>query len=244
MISNCDHSIAGWNITGDAAVIRDVVRFSEELLPKYFRHSNYRSFARQLNFYQFVTQSVAVADDGRRHGPPREPEKRFANPNFRRDRPDLLYRIRRVDNSPSRRNRKKAKETKKNFDGSHDLVIDSESDSDVPVGADKNEDDESYETIKQHNEQQTVDPVVEKVRERVTRKPFSISLDCNDAKGNEDGRDDDDDDCDDDWFNLDETMARSGGITTTECEYCPSDCSPLLTLSTVATAFLQAERSS
>ena len=242
MISNCDPSIAGWNALGDAAVIRDVDRFSNELLPKYFRHSNYRSFARQLNFYQFVTQSVAVADDGRRHGPPREPEKRFANPNFRRDRPDLLYTIRRIDNSPSRMKRKKAKETKTNCDGSYDQVIDSESDSDVPVGTDKNEDDESYETIDQHNEQQIVDPVVEKVRERVTRTLFSISLECNNAERNEDDRNDDDGDHDDEWFNLDETRARTGGITTTECEHCPSDCSPLFTLSAVATAFLQAEQ--
>lgn len=44
-------SIISWNDTNDSFVISDITQFSVVLLPKYFKHSNFSSFMRQLNIY-------------------------------------------------------------------------------------------------------------------------------------------------------------------------------------------------
>ncbi|XP_030506759.2 heat stress transcription factor A-8 [Cannabis sativa] len=46
-------SIISWNDTNDSFVIWDMTQFSVGLLPKYFKHSNFSSFMRQLNIYGF-----------------------------------------------------------------------------------------------------------------------------------------------------------------------------------------------
>jgi hypothetical protein len=64
-------------------VIKDVSKFQQVVLPRYFRHSKMNSFIRQLNMYGFhksrneLTKSV------------------FSHPLFHRDRPDLLITIKR-----------------------------------------------------------------------------------------------------------------------------------------------------
>lgn len=39
---------------GECVVIENHELFCEQLLPQYFKHSNFSSFSRQLNFYQYV----------------------------------------------------------------------------------------------------------------------------------------------------------------------------------------------
>lgn len=64
-------------------MIKDVSKFQQVVLPRYFRHSKMNSFIRQLNMYGFhksrneLTKSV------------------FSHPLFHRDRPDLLITIKR-----------------------------------------------------------------------------------------------------------------------------------------------------
>lgn len=51
-----DHSfddIICWNDEGDGFIVKQVNKFSEEILPKYFKHNNFSSFIRQLNMYDF-----------------------------------------------------------------------------------------------------------------------------------------------------------------------------------------------
>lgn len=49
---SCSDSIISWSKNGDNSfVIFDTTVFSVQILPKYFKHSNFSSFVRQLNIY-------------------------------------------------------------------------------------------------------------------------------------------------------------------------------------------------
>ncbi|MCL7023476.1 hypothetical protein MKW94_012609 [Papaver nudicaule] len=47
------NSIISWCDSNDSFKIHDMIRFQKELLSKYFKHSNFSSFMRQLNTYGF-----------------------------------------------------------------------------------------------------------------------------------------------------------------------------------------------
>ncbi|CAK58749.1 unnamed protein product (macronuclear) [Paramecium tetraurelia] len=45
--------IVSWNDNGDRFDVKDINIFQNYILPNYFKHSNYSSFVRQLNIYDF-----------------------------------------------------------------------------------------------------------------------------------------------------------------------------------------------
>lgn len=45
------NSIIAWSPTEDSFTIVDITQFCVHMLPKYFKHSNFSSFMRQLNIY-------------------------------------------------------------------------------------------------------------------------------------------------------------------------------------------------
>lgn len=52
MINEAPAEVAGWSESGDSFLVKDTNAFSE-LLPRFYKHKNFTSFVRQLNFYGF-----------------------------------------------------------------------------------------------------------------------------------------------------------------------------------------------
>lgn len=53
MIDTCDPAIASWYDNGTTFVVKSPDRFAAEVIPEFFKHNNFSSFVRQLNFYGF-----------------------------------------------------------------------------------------------------------------------------------------------------------------------------------------------
>jgi len=94
MITTCDPDLAEWTPNGDMFVVKDQTRFANDVIPKYFDHKKFASFARQLNFYGFrKVQDKAVKhadiDKNKVH------HVTYCNEHFKRDKPELLCKIQR-----------------------------------------------------------------------------------------------------------------------------------------------------
>uniref|UniRef100_A0A915KID1 HSF-type DNA-binding domain-containing protein n=1 Tax=Romanomermis culicivorax TaxID=13658 RepID=A0A915KID1_ROMCU len=84
----------GWDESGLTFRIKEPYKFSLEILPQYFKHSNLNSFVRQLNMYGF--RKVNSLERGSMKPPPEQGEPlEFQHPYFVRQRPELLDLIRR-----------------------------------------------------------------------------------------------------------------------------------------------------
>jgi hypothetical protein len=83
MVNDPEYSdIIGWSESGNTFIVYKPTEFSQQVLPKYFKHSNFSSFIRQLNLYDF-----------HKCGQPNWWE--WKHPNFKRDQKHLLKLIRR-----------------------------------------------------------------------------------------------------------------------------------------------------
>lgn len=78
-----------WGPQGDCFVVKDMNEFTKSILPRLFKHSNFASFVRQLNKYDF--HKVKNTDDNT-FG---EHAWTFRHPDFHADRRDALENIKR-----------------------------------------------------------------------------------------------------------------------------------------------------
>lgn len=96
MIDTCEEAIGGWTEDGKSFVIRDPDAFASNIIPQFFKHNNFASFVRQLNFYGF---RKVKADPIKLDPVIEEMENRywrFRHEKFLRGRPDLLIEIRKT----------------------------------------------------------------------------------------------------------------------------------------------------
>jgi osomolarity two-component system response regulator SKN7 len=84
--------VISWSASDDSFIVKDQGRFSRSILPMYFKHSNFASFVRQLNKYDFHKVKRTSNEYITAYG---EQIWEFRHPLFLRRRYDLLESIRR-----------------------------------------------------------------------------------------------------------------------------------------------------
>jgi len=97
MVNSADGAICTWSDHGDMFVIKDADIFAAEVIPKFFKHSNFSSFVRQLNFYGFrKIRTEAIFFDKTSSKSQQEAKFwRFRHEKFVRGKPELLVEMRR-----------------------------------------------------------------------------------------------------------------------------------------------------
>ncbi|KAJ6566931.1 hypothetical protein B0H19DRAFT_1138898 [Mycena capillaripes] len=87
--------LISWGPEGDFFVVKDVNGFSNSVLPRIYKHSNFASFVRQLNKYDFHKIKTVDAEDSWDEKVYHAQTSAFRHPDFRRDGRNALENIKR-----------------------------------------------------------------------------------------------------------------------------------------------------
>ncbi|KAK4613228.1 Transcription factor SKN7 [Fulvia fulva] len=97
-----DESVVRWGNEGDSFVVLENEKFTKHILPKHFKHSNFASFVRQLNKYDF--HKVRHNNEEGGTSPYGLGAWEFKHPDFKMNNKDALDNIRRKAPAPRKAN--------------------------------------------------------------------------------------------------------------------------------------------
>lgn len=97
-----DESVVRWSNEGDSFVVLENEKFTKHILPKHFKHSNFASFVRQLNKYDFHKVRHNTEEGGT--SPYGVGAWEFKHPDFKINNKDALDNIRRKAPAPRKSN--------------------------------------------------------------------------------------------------------------------------------------------
>ncbi|KAM0719035.1 hypothetical protein Q7P37_004940 [Cladosporium fusiforme] len=97
-----DESVVRWGNEGDSFVVLENEKFTKHILPKHFKHSNFASFVRQLNKYDF--HKVRHNNEEGGASPYGVGAWEFKHPDFKMNNKDALDNIRRKAPAPRKPN--------------------------------------------------------------------------------------------------------------------------------------------
>ena len=103
--------IIHWNDNGKSFIVQNLHDFTENILPKYYKHNNYSSFVRQLNMYDFHKK---------RNG---QNEHIFQHKNFIRGEKDLIKTIKRKNKKELLNNKQERIKPFKTHDTSNEQAL-------------------------------------------------------------------------------------------------------------------------
>ncbi|GAA5986823.1 hypothetical protein JCM10908_000912 [Rhodotorula pacifica] len=91
------HDYIAWTEDGKSFLVFNPSDFARDVLPRFFKHSNFSSFLRQCNFYNWskVNDGLSNANSFIQPDGSQGHAWEFRNPSFQRGRPDLLAKIKR-----------------------------------------------------------------------------------------------------------------------------------------------------
>ncbi|RCK65014.1 Transcription factor SKN7 [Candida viswanathii] len=85
--------VVRWTANGDSFVVINTNEFTKDILPRHFKHSNFASFVRQLNKYDF--HKVKIPNEAKATYPYGEDAWEFKHPDFRINDTEALENIKR-----------------------------------------------------------------------------------------------------------------------------------------------------
>ncbi|KAK6540327.1 kinase-regulated stress-responsive transcription factor skn7 [Orbilia ellipsospora] len=111
MLGDKGHSdVVRWSDSGNSFIVFDNNEFTKNVLPLHFKHSNFASFVRQLNKYDF--HKVRASDEAVATGPNGDQAWEFVHPQFRVGNDGNMEGIRRK--APATRAKKESEEPSQN----------------------------------------------------------------------------------------------------------------------------------